>query len=118
MQTQPKSETDQKNILTQTSLKRKHRYEQWTNTGRSLLQTSTDTVDDFIDKLTLQLPILASHNFIAKRQAKYLCECKDSLWGGMFIVICNISENYAFAHQHKIRDYHWAIHPFVIYFKS
>lgn len=62
------------------------------------------------------------HDFIAKEQARYLKERRDSLDLGEFIIVGDFAENYSFVLQDAVQSFHWnnlqaTLHPFVGYYK-
>ena len=63
------------------------------------------------------------NDFIAKNQATFIAEKKESLSSGEFLVIADFSENYSFVVQDEVQSFHWnnlqaTIHPFLCYFKD
>ena len=50
---------------------------------------------------------LLLHDFIAKNQAWFLADKKESLTHGGFLVIADISENYSFVVQDEVQSFHW-----------
>ena len=98
-------------------------YNQWTNTDRAHLETRIAPVEEFLDVFMAALKKLQLHDFIAKNQAKFLAEKKDSLTPGEYIVIADFSENYSFVVQDEIKSFHWnnlqaTVHPFLCYYKN
>ena len=94
---------------------------QWTTTDRATLQTIVLPVDEFIEIFVAMLKKLMVHDFIAKMQASFLQQRKDTLKDGEFIVVADFSENYSFVVQDEIQSFHWnnaavTIHPFVCYY--
>ncbi|KAL5484241.1 hypothetical protein EMCRGX_G020703 [Ephydatia muelleri] len=66
---------------------------------------------------------LQLHDFIAKNQATFLAEKKESLSSGEFLVIADFSENYSFVVQDEVQSFHWnnlqaTVHPFLCNFKD
>lgn len=97
-------------------------YKQWVSTLRVTLDTTIksriDFVADFCEKLSALLP----HNFIAKKQAAYLRDLKETLKEHEFIVIVDFAENYAFVVQDAAPGFHWnndqgTVYTVVIYYK-
>ena len=71
-----------------------------------------DVLIDAIDTLT-------KHSFLAKCQAQYLNDKKQSLHYEEALVLGDFAENYQFL----IQSYHWSkewctLHPVVVYFKD
>lgn len=69
------------------------------------------------------LKTLITHDFLAKSQAKFFAESKNTAADGEFIVCLDFAENYAFAIQNAIQSFHWAntqatVHPYVVYYRS
>lgn len=63
------------------------------------------------------------HDFLAKSQASYFTDKKNSVEDGEFIVCLDFSENYSFSVQNAIQSYHWnnnqaTIHPYVVYYRG
>ena len=53
-----------------------------------------ENIDVFINQLAKELPIVLKHDFLAKTQANYLDELKDTIDEEEFIVTLDFSENY------------------------
>ena len=53
-------------------------YKQWTSTDRSTMETITQPVEEFIETFVKALKKLQYHDFIAKMQANYVSEAKES----------------------------------------
>ena len=99
------------------------KYNIWTNTDRSTLETKLDSADDFIENFISRLPKLLKHSFLTKQQNLYFNNLKDNLETDEILVILDFSENYSFTIQNEIQSYHWSndqstIHPFGIYLKK
>ena len=95
---------------------------QWTTTDRSNMETMVQLKDEFLGNFLEKLDALKRHDFIAKQQANYLNERKDSLREGEFLVIADFSENFSFICQDSAQSFHWnsssaTIHPFIYYYK-
>ena len=67
----------------------------WTTTDRATLETIVLPVDEFIEMFVAMLKKLMVHDFIAKMQASFLQQRKDTLKDGEFIVVADFSENYS-----------------------
>ena len=94
-------------------------YKQWTAVDCSSLETVSDFVESFCEKLEA----LRSHSFIASQQSKFFDEIKSSLKPGEVVVCADFSENYAFVLQDAAQGFHWnnaqaTLHPFVIYYRE
>lgn len=82
-------------------------YKQWTTTDRCELLSLTETIDDFVERLTDQVVQLKSHHFIAKSQSQYLRNRKNNLKPNEGIIQGDFSENFRFLIQDEIQSYHW-----------
>ena len=94
-----------------------------TNTDRANLETRIVPVQEFLDVFMAALKKLLLHDFIAKNQAWFLADKKESLTHGGFLVIADISENYSFVVQDEVQSFHWnnlqaTVHPFLCYYKN
>lgn len=79
--------------------------------------------EDFFNDLRQKWPELLRHDFLARSQASYFTEKKESVEDGEFIVCLDFSENYAFFVQDAIQSHHWnnnqaTIHPYVVYYRD
>ena len=66
---------------------------------------------------------LTKHSYLAKCQAQYLNDKKQSLRSEEALVLGDFAENYQFLIQDEIQNYHWSkeyctLHPAVVYFKD
>lgn len=98
-------------------------YNLWTQTDRSNLVTTLESVDDFIDNFLERLPKLLKHAFITKQQNIYFNKIRADLKSDEVLVVLDIVENYTFVIQDEVQSYHWTneqatIHPFGIYYRS
>ena len=98
-------------------------YKQWITTDRTNLQDFSNTLEDFLEKLTEKVDKLATHHFIAKHQSFYLSELKGSIPQSEAIMILDFAENYSFLIQDAAQGFHWensqaTVHPFVAYYKD
>lgn len=87
------------------------------------METKTETIDDFLDKLSVELPDTLKHDFIAKAQADFLQELKEKLVEGEFLVTLDFSENHSLEVQDAIQSQHWnkiqvTLHVYVIYYRK
>ena len=83
----------------------------------------SENIDVFINQLAKELPIILKYDFLAKSQATYLEELKDTIDEEEFIVTLDFSENYSFHIQDAIQSQHWSkdqstLHVYVVYFKE
>ncbi|XP_034240324.1 uncharacterized protein LOC117644802 [Thrips palmi] len=97
-------------------------FQQWMNVDRCSLETLVKSIDNYIDDFTDKLLEYKKHNFIAKKQAAALKECKANLKVGEVLTLGDFSENYSFLIQDAIQGFHWnndqaTLHPFVNYFR-
>ena len=97
-------------------------YNQWDTTDRAALTTHTNTYEDYKDILIDAIDQLTRHSaYLAKCQAKYLNEKKESLSNNEALILGDFAENYQFLIQDEIQSYHWSkeyctLHPVVIYY--
>ena len=87
------------------------------------LLEQSENIDVFINQLAKELPIVLKHEFLAKSQATYLEELKDTIDEEEFIVTLDFSENYSFHIQDAIQSQHWSkdqstLNVYVVYFKE
>ena len=71
----------------------------------------------------MQINALTSHSFIAKAQAAYLSQQKESLTRGTAVVLLDFAENYSFVVQDAVQGYYWdnsqaTLHPLVAYYRK
>ena len=98
-------------------------YKKWTSTDRSLLESVTQSVEDFVQSFSEQLELLVRHDFVSRMQSEYLKNLKVTLRPGEVIVLGDFAENYAMVTQDEIQSHHWGkvqatIHPFVAYWRE
>ena len=101
------------------------KYKQWVKneSGKTSLVTLESSVSDFIDKVCSLYEGLLPHQFIAKSQAVYLTELKESLCEDTAIILLDFAENYSFVVQDAVQGHHWdnsqaTLHPLVCYAKT
>lgn len=99
------------------------KYKYWVFKPRSSLETVIKTSDEFVDDFCRNIKTLLPHSFVAKQQASYLKELKETLQHGEFITVCDYAENYAFVVQSAAPGFHWinnqaTIYPVVVYYKD
>ena len=58
-------------------------------------------------EIVLQINAITSHSFIAKAQAAYLSQQKESLTQGTVVVLLDFAENYSFVVQDTVQGYYW-----------
>ena len=66
---------------------------------------------------------LTSDSFIAKSQAQYLKNRKESIYFDTAIILVDFSENYFFVVQDEVQGFHWnkdqcTLHPVVAYVRD
>lgn len=96
-------------------------YKQWLNVDRSILQTLTNSYEEFIESFIDKLSVLIRHSFIAQQQSSFFKDTKNNLKCGEYAIVSDFSENYSFILQDEAQGFHWnnaqaTIHPFVIYY--
>ena len=64
-------------------------YNRWVNTDRANLETRIVTVEEYLDLFMASLQKLQLHDIIAKNQARFIAEKKESLSDGEFVVIAD-----------------------------
>lgn len=63
------------------------------------METMKKSADVFITEFSAQIAELSPHDFISKKQAKYLDDRKGALRQGEYIVISDFAENFSFVVQ-------------------
>ncbi|KAL5491417.1 hypothetical protein EMCRGX_G016700 [Ephydatia muelleri] len=86
-------------IMEENGVKSVLQYSQWVNTDHTNLETHVVPVVDFLDLFMEYLLKLRLHDFIARQQAKFISEKKETLGSGEFLVVADFSENYSFVIQ-------------------
>ena len=79
--------------------------------------------NEFINLLVEKVDNNTTHCFIAKFQASYLKQLKNTIGADEVIVLGDFAENYFFLVQDQIQGYHWnksqcSLHPVVAYIRS
>ena len=92
------------------------------NTDHANLETHVVPVADFLDLFMEYVLKLRLHHFIARQQAKFNSEKKETLGSGEFLVVADFSENYSFVIQDEVQSFHWknlqaTVHPFLCYYR-
>ena len=90
-------------------------FQQWQGTDRAMLCTQTTSIIEFLELLVDAISKLTVHSFIAKCQARYLKDRKDTC-----IALLDFVENYQFMVQDEIQGFHWnniscTLHPVALY---
>lgn len=104
-------------------LSHKVEYQEWLNTDRTELQSSTASLSELIEKTARKLLDLIPHHYINIKQKEYLADQKKNLSSNKVIVLMDFSMNYTSTVQDAIQAHHWAkrqatVHPVVIYYKD
>ena len=78
--------------------------------------------NEFINLLVEKLNNITTHSFIAKSQASYLKQRKNTIGGDEVIVLGDFAENYSILVQDEIQGYHWnksqcSLRPVVVYIR-
>lgn len=99
------------------------RYHQWIGTDRVEMKECIDTVENFIERLSLDIYNLTRHHIISKIQMNYLKSLKINLSEQELIIIGDFAENYKVITQNEIQSAHWnniqvTLHPMVLYYKK
>lgn len=110
-------------IMEENGVKSVLQYSQWVNTDHTNLETHVVPVVDFLDLFMEYLLKLRLHDFIARQQAKFISEKKETLGSGEFLVVADFSENYSFVIQDEVQSFHWknlqaTVHPFLCYYRE
>ena len=95
--------------------------QQWQKTDRHTFLLYTSSIDEFAESLVENVDLLTSHSFIAKCQARYLKECKESLDTNTCIILLDFAENFKYMVQDEVQSFHWnnmqcTLHPIVLYY--
>jgi hypothetical protein len=100
------------------------KFSQWVSTDRTELVSLQKNRDEYInDLIESLLQKLHPHFFIAKAQATYLQQQKESLDEETAIVLMDFAENFSFVIQDEVQGFHWdhsqaTLHPFAVYTKD
>lgn len=95
-------------------------FKTWTKGPNTELTTITEGVEDFKMRLYDEVPKIAVHHFIMKKQSDFLNTLKERLKTEDSIVITvDFAENYSFVIQDEVQSFHWnnqqaTLVPFVI----
>ena len=77
-------------------LKRQNKFKQWTMTDQTELISMILPQNEFINLLVQKLDNITTHSFIAKSQASYLKQLKNTIGADEMIVLGDFAENYSF----------------------
>ena len=102
------------NLLQEASIS-ELRYDSWTGTDRSTLETLVKSSEDFVDDLCYRLKVLKPHSFIAKEQQKFISEKKETLKKDEVIVMFDFAQNYAFHAQDAAQAFHFNNDQFTVF---
>ena len=96
---------------------------QWDTTDRASFIIVTTTCEEYKDVFIDVVNKSTKHSCLAKCQAQYLNDKRQSLRSEEVLVLGDFAENYQFLIQDKIQSYHWSkeycmLHPVVVYFKD
>ena len=89
--------------LSDVDLDDEFRFNQWDTTDRASLTTHTCTYREYIDLLIDSIDQLTRHSYLAKGQAKYLRDKKESLPKNEALILGDFAENYHFSFKMKFR---------------
>ena len=98
-------------------------FKQWQSTDRTTLNTLTLLTDEFIEFAASQLDKLTSHSFIAKSQAQYLKNRKESIHFDTAIILVDFSKIYSFVVPGEVEEFYFnnnqcILHPVVVYVRD
>ena len=83
-------------------------YNQWDTTDQAWLTTITTACGEYKDVFIDAIDKLTKHSYLAKCQAQYLNDKKQSLRSEEAIVLGDFAENYQFHIQDEIQSYCWS----------
>ena len=97
-------------------------FKQWTTTDRANLETRVFPAEDFIQIFMESLKKLQVHDFVAKKQSKFVTATKENLQQGEFLVMQifqrTILLSYKMISNHITGAAHRQLHPFICYHKG
>jgi hypothetical protein len=98
-------------------------FKQWVQGQGANLETKNMTIGDFIDFLTEAVDSATEHHYVAKSQANYLRNLKETLSCEEIICSLDYSENYGFPLQDSSQAYYFdkkqaTLHPAVFYYRD
>ena len=87
------------------------------------METTTQTVQEFVDHFCTFGKTFLRHYFIANKQAREYKKIKENLESNECLITCDFAENYAFVIQNAIPGYHWnnsqaTLFTIVFYYKN
>ena len=83
-------------------------YNQWDTTDQAWLTTIATACGEYKDVFIDTIDKLTKHSYLAKCQAQYLNDKKQSLRSEEAIVLGDFAENYQFHIQDEIQSYCWS----------
>ena len=91
-------------------------------TDRTELTSMILPQNEFINILVEKLDNITTYSLIARSQASYLKQLKNTIAADEVIVLGDFAENYSFLVQDEIQGYHWnksqcSLHPVVVYIR-
>ena len=86
-------------------------YNQWDTTNRASLTTIITTCEEYKDVLFDAI----EHSYLAKCEAQYLNDKKQSLCSEEALVVGDFAENYQFLIQDRIQSYHCVVRSTLCY---
>ena len=91
-------------------------------TDRTELTSMILPQNEFINILVKKLDNITTYSLIARSQASYLKQLKNTIAADEVIVLGDFAENYSFLVQDEIQGYHWnksqcSLHPVVVYIR-
>ena len=103
--------------------KEEFQFKKWRTVDRCQLEDVTESVDEFVDSLSLGITKLLRHHFVSRKQSAYFQLRKQTLTEVEGILVGDFSENYSFVVQDAAQGFHWVnsqatLHPFVFYFRD
>ena len=64
-------------------------------------------VDEFLEEFSRKMEKLQLHDLIAKMQADFMRQKKQSLGQGEFLILADFSENFSIVIQDEVQSFHW-----------
>ena len=80
-------------------------FKQWESTDRTTMNTLTLLTNEFIKLAASQLDKFTSYSFIAKSQAQYLKNRKESIYFDTAIILVDFSESFFLLCKMKFKDF-------------
>ena len=112
-------------VFSERSIEEDHEltFKQWTHIQMEHDLARQELACVLLEEIVLQINALTSHSFIAKAQAAYPSQQKESLTRGTAVVSLDFAENYSFVVQDAVQGYYWdnsqaTLHPLVAYYRK